>query len=437
MMVKYGLNPPGAWPALQTQSIAHVLDMTDAHAPSPHPPVLPGCASEHGDPAASTDLLTRLSHEIRTPLNTIVGFADLLHLYDVSLSERERQEALDGLIRSARHLTRLTDRAFQLAQLDADQVRLHNQPCDLVELVRTALDRMAPWAQAKGLAVTLRLRGRLPKEVTLDPDRLHELLGYLLENAVKFTEVGEVRIVARVVPRTAQHSELIIKVLDTGIGIAPALARRVFDPFVREDQTSSRQYPGLGLGLAIGERLARLMAGVLKVRSSPGYGSAFTLTLPIPRPAEDHCIDPVQAAPSARVSPLPQTATPVDLHGRRVLVAEDGPDNQRLISFVLQRGGAVVTMAENGREALTLALRQRDSGAPYDVILMDMHMPVLDGYTATQQLRQAGYRGPVIALTANTGPHERLRCLACGCDEYLTKPVISETLFRTIREHLR
>jgi CheY-like chemotaxis protein len=223
-------------------------------------------------------------------------------------------------------------------------------------------------------------------------------------------------------------SRILVEVHDTGIGMTPEQASLLFRPFAQADASTTRRFGGTGLGLSICKRLCELMGGEVGARSQPGKGSTFWFTL------DTGSLDGVEmvdagGAGTAPVLPAPPATEPAaGLRNARLLLAEDGPDNQRLISFLLRRAGAEVDIAENGRLAADLALEAVEYGAPYDVILMDMQMPVLDGYGAARLLRDKGYRGLIVALTAHAMSEDRARCLAAGCDDFLTKPIERQTL---------
>jgi len=348
---------------------------------------------------AKTDFLANMSHEIRTPMAAVLGYTDLL--LAGSGEAQERAAWADAVHRNGAQLLELIDGILDVSQLEADKLLVERRACRLRELVEPVAAAAREAAREKGLAFSLELGSECPEAIETDPARLRQILSNLLRNAVKFTETGSVRL--RVARPSGSASWLCFEVLDTGVGIGAQDLERIFAPFGQVDSSLTRRFGGAGLGLAIARRLAALLGGSLTVESEPGRGSSFRLELEAPAVA---LAEPAQSARCARV-----------------LVAEDGPDNQRLIRALLRATHADVALVENGAQALDQACASLDAGAPYDVILMDMQMPVMDGYEATRRLRESGYTAPIVALTAHAMSGDRERCLAAGCDDYLTKPI--------------
>jgi Amt family ammonium transporter len=249
---------------------------------------------------------------------------------------------------------------------------------------------------------------------------------------VKFTESGSVRIVTSLRRESDQPPCLQCDVIDTGIGMTGEQVNRLFQPFAQADASTTRRFGGTGLGLTISKRLAEMLGGDITVTSTPGRGSAFRVTVGTGALSGVGMIEQPRTGATPPGSPAPARSDTHPLLHCRILLAEDGPDNQRLIAFVLKKAGAVVTVAPNGRIAYDEALAARAHGQPFDVILMDMQMPVMDGYTATMQLREAEYAGPIIALTAHAMDGDDSKCRAAGCDDYLTKPIDRNTFLATV-----
>jgi CheY-like chemotaxis protein len=289
-------------------------------------------------------------------------------------------------------------------------------------------------ADAKGLALDVEFDGKIPDSIQSDPAQLRQILINLVGNAVKFTEVGGVRVVARLPAANDEEPGMEFDIVDTGIGLSEEAQHRLFDSFWQADSSSTRRFGGTGLGLAISKRLAEQLGGDITVASTPGRGSTFTLSIATGSLEGVTLLnDPGQTRPAApgRENPAALAGTRLDC---RVLVAEDGHDNQRIISAFLTRAGATVTVAENGQLALDSVRKAADEGLPFDVILMDIQMPVLDGYSAARRLRAEGYTGPIVALTAHAMKEDRQKCLDAGCDDYLRKPIDREVLVAMVRK---
>ncbi|MFT3683931.1 MAG: ATP-binding protein [Phycisphaerales bacterium] len=266
----------------------------------------------------------------------------------------------------------------------------------------------------------------MPSVVHSDPTRLRQIISNLIGNAIKFTARGEVRVAAVLVDGPEGEGRLLsITVADTGIGIPPASLTNLFQPFVQADATMSRRFGGSGLGLSISRTLARMLGGDIVAASEPGKGSTFTATV-------NAGIDQVSAQfMSGPV--LPQAAGSGAVLRGKVLLAEDGPDNQRLFTHHLTRAGATVEVVPNGEQAVAKAT---SPAGGFDLILMDMQMPGTDGYEATRRLRAMGYEGPIVALTAHAMAADRERALSAGCDDYLTKPIARDALIRACQKWL-
>ena len=368
-------------------------------------------AKEQAEAASrsKSEFLANMSHEIRTPMTAILGYADLAAEEDADPDARA--EHLRVIKRSGRHLLCIINDILDLSKLDAGQMKVAQEPVRPEEICRGVIELMRVQAESKGIALRFERDPLSPERVLSDPIRLRQIVLNLVGNAVKFTDAGAVTVR---LGGDGTPGGVCVAVEDSGPGIRPDDLDRIFTPFHQGDGSASRRHGGTGLGLAIAQRFAGLLGGEIGVESVPGRGSVFTLRL--------RCEAAVPHAADARPSPAGTSRSndPGTLAGRRVLLAEDGPDNRRLIVFFLERAGAEVDTACNGRAALDAAL---SGGVPYDLILMDMQMPEMDGYDATRALRRAGDRTPVIALTAHAMQGDRERCLAAGCDEYLTKPI--------------
>jgi signal transduction histidine kinase/CheY-like chemotaxis protein len=381
--------------------------------------------------AAKSEFLANMSHEIRTPMTAVLGYADVL--FEEGNLQQAPPQRLDAIItirRNVRHLLGIINDILDLSKIEAHKLAVEKIACSPGELLQDVRALVAVPADAKGLALELEYTTPIPATIHSDPTRVRQILVNLAGNAIKFTEIGRVRICASYIPGPTPRIRFSIQ--DTGIGMSEEQIARLFRPFTQADSSSTRIHGGTGLGLTICKRLAELLGGAIEVRSQPSVGSEFALVLPT-GPIEGVAM--LSAAPSdaerARDAAPAAQARPRLSVG--VLLAEDGPDNQRLIGHFLRSAGAQVTIAENGRIAVELALQAWQHGEPFDVVLMDMQMPEMDGYAATRELRQRGYAGPIIALTAHAMSTDRERCCAAGCDEFETKPVNRDALFAKIR----
>jgi PAS domain S-box-containing protein len=366
---------------------------------------------------AKSDFLAHLSHEIRTPMTAILGFADVLA--EEARSGPALSAWLDHLLtirRNGEHLLGLVNDVLDMSKIEAGRMTVERIACSPMGVARDVVAMLGERAGAKGLALRLEAGEDVPALILTDPLRLRQILTNLVGNAVKFTERGSVTVR---ICRDDDH--LAFEVIDTGIGLTSEQLTRLFLPFEQADATTARRFGGTGLGLAISSKLAELLGGGVEAYSTPGEGSRFVLTIKAPVAA---AASPVEAEAGGAVGASPGGS----LGGSRILLAEDGPDNQRLISFHLRRAGAAVEIVGDGRAALDRALAADRSGDPYDVVLMDVQMPEMDGLAATRALRQAGYRGAILALTASAMSGDRERCLEAGCDDYAAKPIDRDAL---------
>jgi len=384
-----------------------------------------------------SEFLANMSHEIRTPMTAILGFADELRIALPVVGENDSARvALETIQRNGEHLLSLINGILDLSKVEAGKLEMARTRFSPIELVADVMELFGPRAREKRLALGARCDGPVPETIHSDAVLLRQILINLLGNAVKFTSEGEVRVVVRLAAQDAAAGHLLeIAVEDTGRGLDPEQQRIVFEPFTQVQSSSTREFSGTGLGLSLSRRLARLLGGDIEVASTPGRGCCFSARIATgPLEGVRMClpseIDALVAAPSKR-APAPA----ITLEGR-VLIAEDGADNQRLLGAILTRAGLTVDVVENGEVALERALAAWELGEPFDVVLMDMQMPVLDGYQATQRLRDAGYPGPIVALTAHAMSGDREKCLRAGCDDYATKPVVRADLLACLEAQL-
>ena len=364
---------------------------------------------------SKSEFLANMSHEIRTPLGAIIGHAELLvdegqAIDAASPKTGRRREFVETIHRNGEHLLALVSEILDLTKIEAGHMQIERIPNDPRRLVEDVIRLLAGQAEARGLSMNIEIDSDVPETVSLDPVRCRQILINLVGNAIKFTEHGGIWIRLR---RDATRDELRMEVTDTGIGMDPRALKRIFEPFRQADGSMTRRFGGTGLGLSISRHLCRMMNGDLTVESRRGEGSTFLASFMAPT--------------ATRIQPrVSGTTIPSNL---RILLAEDGPDNRRLVSHLLGRLGATVETVENGREAVDRLLH---GGTAIDLVLMDMQMPVMDGWEATRRLRNAGCGVPVLALTANAMPGDRAACLEAGCDAYLAKPVRREALATAI-----
>ncbi|MEE9296020.1 MAG: PAS domain S-box protein [Phycisphaerae bacterium] len=390
---------------------------------------------------AKSEFLANMSHEIRTPMTAILGFADvLLECGNLENAPPERIEAAKTIKRNGEYLITIINDILDLSKIEAGKMALEKVSCSVCDIVTEVASLVRVRADAKGLSFDIEYAGAIPETIRTDPTRLRQILINLMGNAIKFTETGGVRLITGLV-QDPKEPLIQFDIVDTGLGMTNEQIARLFRPFMQADTSTTRKFGGTGLGLRISKQLARLLGGdVTVVDSQQDVGSRFRVTVATDSLTGVKMIeDPVSAMVGAADAPArtPARSDRSDLHDCRILLAEDGPDNQRLIAYVLKKAGADVTVKEDGQLAATAALVARDQGNPFNVILMDMQMPVMDGYEATSLLRRKGYTGTIIALTAHAMEGDREKCIKAGCDDYATKPIDRKKLIETIQAHLQ
>jgi len=378
---------------------------------------------------AKSRFLANMSHEIRTPLNAVIGFADLLRKIGPHCKPETRDEYLETIATSGRHLLALINDILDLSKIEADHLEVERIPCSPHELISEVASVLRVKALEKGLTLEYRWLTSVPETITTDPARFRQLLMNLVGNAVKFTHAGGVKILAKL-DTEAPDARLVVQIIDTGIGIPEEQLENIFHPFIQADTSVTREYGGTGLGLTICRRIAHALGGAIEVSSTVGAGSTFTVSVAA------GSLEGVALLASPPTDGLQSyrwhsTQHVPSLAGRHILLVEDGESNRKLIRLVLEEAGAEVATAENGKIGLEMAAEKS-----FDLILMDMQMPVMDGYTAAALLRERGATMPILALTAHAMTGDEQKCREAGCTGYVTKPVNAALLVRTIANSL-
>lgn len=421
---------------------------------------------------SKSEFLANMSHEIRTPMTAILGYTDILQEMERCShcqSTQQTKVAVETIQRNGEHLLAIINDILDISKIEADKMTTELLQVSLPAIVTDLLDTMQVKAQAKGLALEYEALSPLPVYISTDPTRLRQILVNLLGNAIKFTEVGSVRVSLRVDELDSRR--LLVQVDDTGIGMTDEQMGRLFNAFEQADSSTTRRFGGTGLGLRISKRLAEMLGGEIGVARNALGGSTFTLAINIGESNDGRLLEPAAFVPAVSMSGFarvasntvsegpgaqvdvtlaPQTLRAIEaassaapavrpLEGANILVAEDGPDNQRLILHHLRKAGATVQLVQNGKHTVETLTQNGDVESAlkadhgFHLILMDMQMPTMDGYKATRILRSKGLTIPIIALTAHAMDGDLQRCLEAGCDLRLTKPIDRPKLIETCR----
>jgi two-component system, sensor histidine kinase and response regulator len=376
---------------------------------------------------SKSEFLAHLSHELRTPLTAILGYTDLL----LAADEAPDKNHLQIIKRNGRHLLSLLNDVLDLSKIEAGKLEIEQLDVHLHSFVNEICSLISVNAQDKNLRLNVLAKTALPVKIKTDPTRLRQILLNLLGNAIKFTEEGEVSLhIAETQVRNKTYLRFSIR--DTGVGISKNDIERLFKPFTQVTNTLSSRQQGTGLGLAISRQLAQCLGGNISVKSQPGIGSVFTLYI---NPGN---LDGVERRPLDSRSTLDVTTISQAFSFKgHVLVTDDLPDIRMLLGHLITSFGGRVTYASDGQEAIDLVQQKAADGDSFDLLIMDSQMPVLDGLSATRLLRDQGYQKPILALTAASLRGERERCLAAGCDDYLSKPIDAATLLTRIQKLLQ
>ena len=383
---------------------------------------------------AKSEFLANMSHEIRTPLTAILGYANLLSDDEkLDQSPKNRTQILDTIKNAGAHLLTVINDILDLSKIEADKLAVEKVDTPLVNVLCEVERLMLQTALDKGLVLSMAFSSLVPDRIITDPTRLRQILMNLLGNAIKFTEAGTVRVTVGVEDQDRQ-SRLVIDIADTGPGLTAEQVQRLFAVFGQADTTVTRKHGGTGLGLVISRRLATILGGdVTLLYSELGKGSCFRIVLPIEHVEGSTMMQsptPIKSKDDAK----PVVAA-LKLSGR-ILLAEDGLENQRLISFMLRKAGATIETADNGRIALDILNQAEAAGTPFDMLLTDMQMPEMDGYSLASTLRDCGSKLPIVALTAHAMADDRKKCLDAGCDDYISKPIDKISLIAKCAEWL-
>lgn len=430
--IGFGTAAAAEWPAevhsvLRDIGVAfgHAIERRTAQAKLAHSTKMLEAALVDANAAseAKTGFLAHISHELRTPLTAVLGFTQILK--EGQLASDDREDLLQKIDRSGRALLQLIDDTLDLSRLEARSLRIRNQPVNVPRVISAVVDSVSGMAREKDLPIRVEIADGFPAAVVSDELRLSQVVTNLLTNAVKYTQAGGIG-VRLGTESIGTAGRMCIEVEDTGDGIPEYLLDKIFDSFERGAAQGDGR--GSGLGLAICGGLVNLLGGEIEVKSTLGKGSTFRVVLPMLAAGDAAGQDKPQGdsgTASRSVATDGKSADAVDLAGFRVLVVEDNELVREIASRLLESLGAEVEHVTDGQQAVE---RLKADDARYSVVLMDMQMPVMDGYTATMTLRQAGYSRPIVALTAHGMAHDRERCLSVGCDEYLSKPIDKDAM---------
>ena len=378
---------------------------------------------------AKSEFLANMSHEIRTPMNAILGFTEVLKR-GYGQTEQNWQKHLHTIHSSGKHLLELINDILDLSKIEAGGFKVERIPCKPHEIIRDVVRVLAVKAREKSISLDFEFANAVPEAILSDPSRLRQILTNLVGNSIKFTEEGGVKIVAGLAASGAQP-QLTLAVVDSGIGVAEDKQQAIFDPFVQADTSVTRKFGGTGLGLAISRRFAQALGGDITLRSEVGKGSVFTVKIDTGPLDGVRMLEP-QEALAASEELTTESQSRWQFPPARVLVVDDGDENRELVTVVLEEIGLKVEGAENGQVAVDKALKN-----DFAVIFMDVQMPVMDGFTATRQLRLSGLKMPIIALTAHAMKGFEEEIMAVGFSGYLTKPIDIDAMIQKLADLLR
>ena len=380
--------------------------------------------------------LSRMSHAIRSPMTSVLGYTDLL--LDSQTSESERSEYLHVIRRNGEDVLTTLGDLVNLFRLQSGNITLERIEISPFDIIHEVASYTRDDALEKSLGFDVEYEGKVPEKIVTDVERLRQVLVTLVSNAIQFTSSGRIHIVTKLTDAEASGQRLLqFNVADTGVGMNSEQCETVFDAFTSSGDGENRTTGGTGLGLAISRQLARLLGGDLKVESAKGRGSCFSLTIDPGSLNNVKLIEKRALSPRSLPATLEEESVPTTNLSGRVLVAEDTTDVRLWLCGILRKTGLGVEAAENGEAAYDMALAALELGQPFDVILMDMQMPVVNGYEATRRLREKGYEGIIIALTSHAMEGDREECIRAGCDSYAVKPIDRVELVTRLTSYLK
>jgi len=383
-------------------------------------------ATEHAQSAtkAKSKFLATMSHEIRTPMTSIIGFSEVA--LDEDQSQAQRNKAINTILHSGKHLLQLLNGILDLSKIEADRLQLENIKLSLFQLLSEIETFIRPQAEEKGLTFNLEYIYPLPDTICSDPLRLKQILFNLCTNALKFTHTGSITLKTQF---DTNSNTLILNVIDTGIGMSKEQISRVFQAFTQADSSTTKHYGGTGLGLALSQQLARALGGNIRLNSYEGIGSQFSFSLLVKSSNTLNLIEKPEDKPYLVSNhEFPDEQYPLE---GEILLAEDNDINQQLIRYFIEKMGCNVTVVNNGKDAVNKAMNN-----DFDLIFMDMQMPIMNGLDAIKTLRKHNYSKPIVVLTANATSQDEKQCLSAGSNDFITKPIDQNKLYRITAKFL-
>jgi CheY-like chemotaxis protein/two-component sensor histidine kinase len=376
---------------------------------------------------SKSEFLANMSHEIRTPMTAILGYADVLLSH---LDDPDNRHCVETIKRNGAFLLEIINDILDLSKIEAGKLEIDTDRVAPDEIVAEVNSLMHVRAREKQVPLLVKYHGELPETIETDPTRLRQILVNLIGNAIKFTDEGEVSLEIKFLDE--DDPKICFQVIDSGIGISESDQRTLFEPFAQADSSVTREFGGTGLGLAICRRLVERLGGEIKVESTLGEGSTFSVTIATGDLEGVPMVEPRQGIT------IPETEDhgPIPKLDHRVLIVDDRDEIRFLARYFIEKAGGVVRTRRNGQEALECVLASMNSERPFDAVVMDMQMPVMDGYEASRRLRKAGYEGTIVALTANAMRGDRKKCLESGCTAYVRKPIDGRRLVELLAHHM-